>query len=609
MPVTKIKIAFVSVEVLDDCDIFGSGEWYFTAFIDHNPVGDRSREFEATTGRTIILPDSWSAIVDVSTKTYGDVVGVRFSGIDKDVFGHDDLGTVTARFAYPFQEQTRIVNLRSPLMRASWPFSDYRAYSLKVRMTIEEIRGTTDLTGPSSISVSRQMDGSSTLSTVAGNPVVPRIEVCPVIPVPNNGFTKLPLRPVQPEAGVLAPGMLTPQAQPPTFTGAPLNGMVNPSVIPILEPTDPNFAKRVARLAVTFADPGNIDLNMLTWHVTSGPAVIVGRNRGGEIQVRGTGSAADTIATFEVRWDGPAGMVLATYRAWVGKVGKVPYRINLLDGTNAASQVTGLRPPAVVDSHMDVAKVIYWQAGLELVPDPVATAFDGAVASGIPGIFTVTATSNAHTRNVNPNSRPAATRYNFNPGAVNIVYIRSILGASQFGVATDIQGVPMADVSDSGTPSNSWVLPSGVPPDGGAGTVKIKTFAGLPSRVKNPGPGDKAYIKARNAANPPFVANDMNRIHAAILPAVWGGSVSNNGVNLAHEMGHVLGLMHRGNGGLNPNRLSDDQINSKDIKNKLRGHPWTENVMSYGYGGAVILAADIDLLQAAVIRRHPTVTY
>jgi hypothetical protein len=238
------------------------------------------------------------------------------------------------------------------------------------------------------------------------------------------------------------------------------------------------------------------------------------------------------------------------------------------------------------------------------------------VASGTAGIYIVTATSNGHTRNVNSNNKPAATRYNFRPGVVNIVFIHSIWDPSspgnQYGIATDIQGIPIPNNSDSGTPSNSWVLPSGILPDKAAGNVKIKTFAGEKTRLQSPGPGDKAYIKARNTANPPFVANDMNQLHAAILPATWGGGADSNGVNLAHEMGHVLGLMHRGSGGLgnlNAHKLSDDQINSKDIKNKLRGHPWLENVMTYGYGGATIFAMDIDLLQASVIRRHPSITY
>lgn len=608
MPVTKIKIAIASVRVLDDCDIFGSGEWHLTAKIDGVQVGSSATEFEAQTGKVITLPSDWSRVVDVSAKGPGTSVKVNFSGIDKDVFCDDDLGAVTAEFKHPYSTP-RTVYLNAPPTGGGLFSSATRAYSVQIVMTVEEIIATTTLTGPTSIPVSRQLDGSSTLSTVGGSPVVPRIEVCPIIPVPNNGVTRLPPRPVQP-AG-LAPGAATPHAAPVSLPGGALNAMVNPSVIPIIAESHPDFANRVARLAVTYADPGNIDLGMLTWHVASGdPAVIVGTNRGGIVQVRGTGSAADTMATFEVRWDGPSGAVLATYRAWVGKVGTVPYRVNLLDGTTPGTQVSVLRSPAIVQTHVDVAKIVFWQAGLLLVPDSDVTAFDGAVASGTAGIFTVVATSNAHTRNVNPNATPAATRYNFKPGVVNVVFIRSILDTSQYGVATDIQGVPMANVSDSGTPSNSWVLPSGILPDKAAGTVKMKTFAGQPTRLKSPGPGDKAYIKARNTASPPFVANDMLRVHGAILPATWfSNDVSNNGINLAHEMGHVLGLMHRGNGGLTPNKRSDDQVDSKNIKGKLRGHPWTENVMSYGYGLATDLAMDIDLLQASVIRRHPTVTY
>lgn len=610
MAVTKIKIAFTAVNVLDDCDIFGSGDWHFTARIDGQAVGSPATEFEAQTGQSIALPAAdWSRIVDVSAKGPGTSVVVNFSGIDKDFFGDDDLGAVTATFSHPYSTPQTVV-LRSPLVDGGFFFSDYRAYSLQIVMTVEEIMATTDLTGPTAIPVSRQADGSSTLSTIGSLPVVPRIEVCPVIPVPSNGFTRLPPRPVQP-AG-LAPGAATAHAAPVNLPGAALNGMVNPSVIPIIDEAHPDFANRVARLAVTYADPGNIDLGMLTWHVVSGPVVIVGSERGGVVKVRGNVAGADQIAEFEVRWDGPSGQVLAKYRAWVGKVGKVPYRINLLDGTTPGSLVTGLRPAATVDSHMAVAKVIYWQAGLELVPDPDATAFDGAVASGIAGIFTVTATNNGHTRNVPINLKPAATRYNFKPGVLNVVFIRSILTSppGQFGVATDIQGIPIPDSTDSGTPSNSWVLPSGILPDGAAGSVKIKTFAGEKTRLQKAAAGDKAYIKARNIASPPFVVNDMLRIHAAILPAAWGNNaVSPNGINLAHEMGHVLGLRHRGNGATGLAPRSDDGINSKDLKNKQRGHPWLENVMSYGYPLTPDLAMDIDLLQASVIRRHPIISY
>lgn len=609
MPVTKVKIRFASVKVLEDCDLFGVAEWHFDATIDGKRVGSRATEFDARNGDTIELPEAdWSAEVDVSGKGPGDKIAVTFSGIEEDFLFDDDLGRVTAEFTYPFN-RPKTIRVASPEQSGGFFFSAYRAYQLEIEFSVVEVLATTDLTGPRSIPVTRQGDGTSTFTTVGGNALTPRVEVCPVIPVPANGVTRLPPRPVMP-AG-LAPAA-TPNAAPFSLTGGALNAMVNPAVIPIIAQTHPDFANRVARLAVTYVEPGNLDLNMLTWHVVSGPATIVGRNRGGQVRVRGTGNAADTIATFEVRWD--EGQVLATYRAWVGKVGTVPYRINLLDGRTAGSRVSAtLRTPAIAQSHIDVCKIIYWQAGLLLVPDSDNTAYDGAVAApGNPGIFTVRASRTSHTRNVNPNRRPAATRYNFNPDVVNIVFIHSISGGSQFGVATDIQGIPMANVTDSGTPSNSWVLPSGIPPDGGAGSVKMKTFAGERSRVKQPGPGDRTYVRARNRSNPPFARNDMNRLHAAILPATWGGSVESNGVNLAHELGHVLGLMHRGSGGMGNlagRKLSDDRVNSKDLKGKQRGHPWLENVMSYGYGGATNFAKDIDLLQASVIRQHPSVKY
>lgn len=52
-------------------------------------------------------------------------------------------------------------------------------------------------------------------------------------------------------------------------------------------------------------------------------------------------------------------------------------------------------------------------------------------------------------------------------------------------------------------------------------------------------------------------------------------------------------------------------MNSLDNTGAQRGHPWNENVMTYGYGGAHAAAPralDIDLIQAPVIRRHPACT-
>jgi hypothetical protein len=610
MPVTKIKIKFDRVFVKDDRDVWGDGEWKFNARIDGTQVGDPNHEFNARENEWIPLPDDqrWFKVVDVSAKGPGTTVRATFSGIDVDVFSDDDLGEVTAQFAFPYRQE-RTFGLNSPRMPGGFLRSDYEAYVVQITVSVVEMVATTTLSGPTSIAVSRQADGSSTLSTINGTAVTPRIEVCPIVPVPVNAFTRLPQRPALP-AG-LAAGAATPQAATVALSPAPaLNALVNPSVIPILATTDPDLNNKIARLAVTYAEPGNLDLNMLTWHCTSGPAVFEGGNRGPLVKVRGTGNAADTMAEFEVRWDGATGPLLAKYRAWVGKVGRIPYRINLLDGSNAASQASSLLTPANLDGHMQVAKVIYWQIGLLFEADTNASLFEGAVASGTTGVYNVTVASNNHTRLVNMNLTPAATRYNFRPGVINIAYIRSTV--QNRAVASDIQGVSGNDENLDGTPSTSWVKPSGVDLDPAAKKVTMKTFSSS-NRQKNKGPGDAGFITTRHTADAAFTAATMGQLFACMIPSDWSvpDSQDQSGVNLAHELGHVLGLRHRGSGDSGNPPRSDDGVNSPDLKGKTRGHPWHENIMTYGYGGSANppINLDIDLIQAAVVRRHAAIVY
>jgi hypothetical protein len=474
-------------------------------------------------------------------------------------------------------------------------------------MHVEEVSATRTLAGPARVAASRQVDGSTLFTTIAGQPVNPRVEVCPVVPVPNPP-SRLPQRPPQP-AG-LAPGAATAHATPPLLSPAPaLNALVNPSVIPILSPTDPDFNNRVARLAVTYVEPGDLDTGFLTWHVVSGPAAIVGGNSGPIVTVRGTGNGPDEMAEFEVRWGG-SGPPLAWFRAWVGKIGRIPYRMNLLDGNNAASRASTLLTPANLDRHMQVAKVIYWQLALLFEPDADANRYEGATASGTAGVYNVIVTINNHTRNVNINSVPAATRYNFRPGVINIAYVRSTL--QNRAVASDIQGTTGAVEELGGKPSASWVKPSGIPLDAAPAKVVMKTFK-PGNRRKKPGPGDKAFIQARTAANAAFTAETMRQLYACMVPSNWWNpdDPAQSGVNLAHELGHVLGLRHRGNGDSYHPPRSDDGVNSRDVKGVMRGHPWHENVMTYGYGNKANppRALDIDYVQAVVARRHPAVRY
>jgi len=647
MAVTKIKIQLVDVRVLDDSDwIWGAGEWHLHASIDGQSVGDSSREFKVHTGDSISLPDAdWSSEIDVSGKGPGDTVPIRFSVIEKDLFGDDDLGEVRASVAYPFRSRDRHIYLTSPWLKGGWFHDDYRCFSLHIRVTIVEEVASTAVVGPSRIPVRRNPAGDVTkFTTVKGTAFTPRLEVCPVVPVPAAP-AHMPPRTAMP--GGLSAGVIPATA---TVTSAPaapvFNALPNPSVIPILSATDPQIANKAARLTLTYYEPGNLDTTKFFWKVRSGPAVFVGSNMGVSVQARGTGTAADTLAIFDVHWESASGPVLATYRAWVGKLGTLPYRVTYLNGRAGAWQVTGILSSAQGNSIMQVIRAIMYQAGIMLVPDTDVTGYNGATlfpAGNSNAIFQTTVTNNRHTRNVNNNVVSRSTRYNFRPGTINFAFIHSTNSTSaaavdrngiagSAGKVTWFKGKMYYNGGDKGgtkklggSPSPSWIKPSGVPKDAKGVQKTLQTIS--PTKRSTQAKGyDKGYVNARNTAAVPFVAADMDQLYACHCPVVWFRNqlvavppaaanwtaaqyVWNCGINLAHELGHILGLAHRGSGWSATAPLSADGMDCKNQKGVMKGHPWNENIMTYGYGTPTPLAHDLDLIQATVVRTHPAITY
>lgn len=588
MAVTKIWVCFNAVFVLDDSDFWGPGEWYLTAKIDGKVVGDPRQKFVARERQWLALrpTTSWSATIDVSAKAPGSQISIQFSGREDDTFSDDDLGQVTATLKYPFKQD---LNLTIPgsVVKGGLFSSDRRYYHLNLVVKVAEEKATTGPPTPGDIFVNRQASGTATFSTIAGAPITPRVEICPVVPIPAKS---MPPRPAFPVA--FAAGKSTPQAAAVLLT-APLNlnALPNPAVIPILPSGDAALATKAARVAVTYFEPGNIDTSYFTWHIKSGPAAFSGDTAGKtEVLVYGTGDGAtDKEAIIELRWNGAAGPVLSTFRAWVGKIKNIPYRALIVDPSKASLRVRS-RPPDVIN-HVAMANVLLWHAGLSLIPDTDVTAWDGATSAGN-GIFQIKLSlpHSNWTLGINANNTPVATRLNFKPGVLHFCYIKSTKQGLA-GAATDRPQLTGANQSLAGSPSPSWVQPSGVPPDGAAGTVILKTIG---KSTRPSAPGDKTYLKSRG-----LPANAMDQLFGIILEDYVVPADPDWGQTLAHETGHVLGLMHRGNAGHGAaaTGASDDGINDP----AGNGYPWLENTMCYGYAQS----QDLDIIQAIVIRKHP----
>ena len=566
----KIKILLKRVHVKNDADSVGSGEFYFDAKIDGKKVGNK-RVFDAIEGRDIVLQQPlWSAVVDVTNKTE---VEVFFHGKDEDVVSDDDIGSIRYKIKAPWSERDF--------------HKETKYFSLTFSVEIE-LDGTYGRHAPGEVYACREHNGSLNCTTISGVVIPARLEIHPVRPVPPTASCppRPPLPPGTPELKVANDGII------PITPASDINIIANPAVIPIIPAAEAN-AQTAAKIEFTYYRPSTLKFTdsdpRLVWTavpVSGGNVAFVGPARG--LKVKCYGTAAGEVR-LEVRF---RGALFANYRAIVLPLKKIPCRINILNGPTAASQPRAT--PADCQAHLAIANRFLRQLGLELTLDTNPTRTNNAKATAIPGIFRINVSAGV-TRNINGNAdNLTATRLNYRAGVMNFAYIHSDARPTILGVATDYPNSSLAApaappapanpahapafanrpmVADSGTPSDSWRLPSGVKPDAAAGTSNLFLIRGFPRAGH---PQLFAMFVTDGGGDPSVAANQLTYAQT-----------------IAHEFGHILNLGHRIEGadattatGMNANGIFWDGI----------GHPPNENVMNWTLSGT--REQDFDILQA-----------
>jgi hypothetical protein len=557
----RIKVILKRIHVLNDADLFGSGEFYFDAKIDSRAVGDKKRIFTAREGTWLNLGADWSLIVDVSSKAQ---VEVSFQGYDQDLVFDDNLGSVRH------------------LLRPPWGARDYR-HSTKyflLEWSVElALAGTFGSHPPGAIFACRSHSGALTCNTVSGVFLESRLEFHQVVPVPPDTVTVPPRFPPRPPAlsGVakrnapLAAGIAVTPA-------SPINVLPNPAIIPVLSAPGAApaagappvaAADNVAQVEFSYYQPDSFAFTdndarlQWSWSALAGGAIaFFGPPQGLKVKVYGTapGEVLLTVKFMET--------VFATYRALVLPVKKIPSRFNILNGPGPWKPLT---TPADVLNHVAIANRYLRQVGLELAFDTNATVKDGAVhVAGMPGVFRIPVAASI-TKQVAA-VHPRACQLNFRDKVANFAYIHSDLGAN-LGRATDRQASGAgATITDSGTPSSSWILPSGILPDVAAVTQTMNL---------------RPVMQALKPDGTPKFPN----LFAMYLTNANGSPSANQDVyanTLAHEFGHIVNLAHRPQAG-------GDGLPT----------PLNENLMHPTNPPA--LAQDLDIIQARAVHRSPLV--
>jgi len=553
----KIRITYLAVAVKNPGYVWGKKSWSFSAYTHHgNTWGEYggSAKFPVKKKHAFDLPKS-SFSIEI------DVTGQRSVEIGFIAKLHA-LGTT-------FDMGKVVHTLRAPFKQIIARIDTVKNFS--VWMSVELlVRGRGGVQNPNEFFASRDTRGGKIMTTVSGKRVARWVEVCPVKPVPN-ATRRWPVRPLLP-AGTAAAftdtsGVTT------VLPNDDVNVITNPAVVPILTRAEASVST-CARYHVTYARPLTLNLDRLRWKVHSisggGRAEVFGSNKGGQVYVRGIASGEILI---EVTLDGAR---VAAIRARVMRIKKIKCRFTIVNGPRGSGTLSG---PSDIVKHLAIANRFLRQAGIWFVLDTGKTVKDRAKATKIPGIFRVSVARGV-TRNISLAGFPKATQLNYVENLMNFVYIHSCAplpsGGRILGAATDFPASRAGTrISDSGTPSSSWIPPTGLPPDA---TAKRNTMKLLDRRQRNNHP----------------------KLFAMYITNACGSPTSNAGMltygtTIAHEIGHVLSLRHRN---LNIMRGGVETSGHDGLR-----HPPQENLMHAN--NPATQAQDLDLLQVKAIHRSP----
>lgn len=510
----KLKVIFQQVTVKDVGTLWGPGQWFFKITVNGKTIGDASAKFKVKKGDVIKLPASWLSEVDVSALNQ---VNIEFTAFASRPLLDKQMGKISIVLNYPFSQGPRNGG------------NKYFFLDCSVQLSVG---GTFAAHNANEIFASRLTGGQHICTTVSGARVASRIEFCEVRPTPPAA--SMPPRPSF-SAAVAAENTNT--AGNPTVNPAdPLNIIPNPPVIPIIDKANATN-QNAARIEYTYYRPGTLNFTdtdkRLVWTVVSldgkGQADFVGGNNGIKIFVYGT---AEGEVELQVRFNGA---LAATYRALVLPIKHVVCRFNILNGPNRAS--TPRATPNDVFAHYEIANRFLYQLGILLQLDTDKTRKDGATATNHSGIFRIRVGAGVTRRISLATTHPGCVQLNYRPGVMNFAYIRNTQapagGGAILGAATHRPASAAGlSITDKGSPSTSWKQPSGIPPDGDAGTI---TMTLLPASLK--------------AGHPQlfgmYITNDNGNSSQLADQQTFAGTI-------AHELGHVLSLRHRVGAAMTP---------------------------------------------------------